>query len=135
MTFGQLVANAGNSSLSQWASIVTLLAEGLVIAGVVIGAIGAYFRWQRKKDRLEEEQDRLMIKNEVSAQLEGFKSYFEERFANLTSGVQRTVTAVERNSGSSIPDALSRLEKRQGTIDTAIQTILDRIEKLDGKSQ
>jgi hypothetical protein len=133
-----LVSAGSNDPINHVAVWLTILAEGLVIAGFVIGVGSGLLRWQKKKDRVEEEQNRQYISNEVRTQIEGFrtdfKDYFETRISDITNGVKRTVSAVERNTGSSIPDALARLEKRQGTIDDAIGKILNKIEELDSKS-
>ena len=121
------LAMVGSSPTAQWAAILTILAEGLVISGFVIGVCSALLRWQKKKDRLEEEQDREQVKHEVRTQMEGFQSdfreYFETRVADLTVGIDRTVKAVEENTGTSIPDALARIERRQGAIDETVQNI------------
>jgi hypothetical protein len=42
------------------------------------------------------------VKAEVKAQLTDFEQRMEQRLASITTGVNRTVNAVERNSGSSI---------------------------------
>ena len=119
------------NGLSQWASVVTLLAEGLVIAGMVVGGVAALIRWQKKKDKLEEEANRAVVRDEVAAQLTEFKRYFELKFDGLTNGVQRTVSAVERNSGSSIPDALSRLERAVANMGDNLGEVHEHLEKLD----
>lgn len=109
-----------------WAAILTILAEGFIIAGAATGGVAAVIRWQKKKDKLEEEQTRIQVHNEVTVQLDNFKNYIEGRLATINLGVNRTVNAVERNSGSSIPDALARLEKSVGDIHK-------RVEELDKK--
>lgn len=131
------LAMVGSSPTAQWAAILTILAEGLVIAGFVIGVGGGLLRWQKKKDKLEEEKDRQQVRQEVSIQLSGFrddiKEYLDTRINDLSVGIDRTVKAVEENTGSSIPDALARIEQRQGTIDAAIQGVVAKVSELDRK--
>lgn len=131
------LVGSGASPVTQWAAILTILGEGLVIAGFVVGIGSALLRWQKKRDRLEEEHDREQIKAEVTTQLNGFKDdikeYLDTRISDLSVGIDRTVRAVEENTGSSIPDALARIERRQGTIDTAIQGIVAKMDELDRK--
>lgn len=131
------LAMVGSSPTAQWAAILTILAEGLVITGFVIGVGGGLLRWQKKKDRLEEEKDRQQVREEVSTQLSGFrddiKEYLDTRINDLSVGIDRTVKAVEENTGSSIPDALARIERRQGTIDAAIQSVVAKVSELDRK--
>jgi len=128
---GFLFDTATSDSLSHWASVVTLLAEGLVIAGMVVGGVAAVIRWQKKKDRLEEEENRAVVRDEVASQLNEFKRYFELKFDGLSNGVQRTVSAVERNSGSSIPDALFRLERAVANMGDNLGEVHEHLEKLD----
>jgi len=124
--FFESIVMAQGDPWGHWAAIATIFAEGLIIAGAATGGVTTVIRWQKKKDQLEEKETRNQIKNEVAAQIEGFKKYFESRLHSITTGVNRTVTAVERNSGSSIPDALARLEKSVGDI-------YKRVEELDNK--
>jgi len=131
------LAMVGSSPTAQWAAILTIFAEGLVITGFVIGVGGGLLRWQKKKDRLEEEKDRQQVREEVATQLNGFrddiKKYLDTRINDLSVGIDRTVRAVEENTGSSIPDALARIERRQGTIDAAIQGVVAKVSELDRK--
>jgi hypothetical protein len=122
----QSVVMAQGDPWGHWAAILTILAEGFIIAGAATGGVATVIRWQKKKDKLEEEQTRIQVHNEVTAQLDNFKNYIEGRLATINLGVNRTVNAVERNSGSSIPDALARLEKSVGDIHK-------RVEELDKK--
>ena len=47
---------------------------------------------------------------------EEFIEYFEKRLTDLTTGVDRTVKAVEKNGGSSMADAVNRMEATLATV-------------------
>lgn len=122
----QSIVTAQGDPWGHWAAILTILAEGFVIAAGATGGVAGFIRWQKRKDKAEEEETRKQIKEEVAAQLADFQACMEQRLASITTGVNRTVNAVERNSGSSIPDALARLERSVGDIKK-------RVEELDNK--
>ena len=104
----------------KWAEWLTVIGELFFIAGFFVGLGGWLLRWQRKRDRAEEEEDRARVKEEVVYQMESFKEefieYFEKRLTDLTIGVDRTVKAVEKNGGSSMADAINRIEATLTTV-------------------
>jgi DNA-directed RNA polymerase specialized sigma subunit len=134
-TLSLIATGGGTNTLNFWTSVVTLVAEGLVIAGVVISIITMFYRWQKKKDRLEEQENREQIKDEVAKQLETFKTdfqeYFDTRINDIAAGVARTVGAVERNGGSAIPDSLSRIEKAMARQSLELKEVHEHLEELD----
>lgn len=120
------IVTAQGDPWGHWAAILTILAEGFIIAGAATGGVAAFIRWQKRKDKAEEDVLRSQIRDEVKTQLADFQACMEQKLSSITAGVNRTVNAVERNSGSSIPDALARLEKSVGDIHK-------RVEELDNK--
>lgn len=118
--FWSIINNSTVDGAQKWADWLTVVGELLFIAASFVGLGGWLLRWQHKKDRAEEEEDRARVKEEVVYQMESFKEefieYFEKRLTDLTTGVDRTVKAVEKNGGSSMADAINRIEATLTTV-------------------
>jgi len=135
--FWSLINNSYTNTAQQWAAILTVIGELLFIAGAFVGLGGWLLRWQRKKDRAEEEHNREEIKREVAYQIETFKDefieYFETRMTDITAGVNRTVSAVETNGGSSMADAVNRIERKLEKVEKVQTGINKKVGELDSK--